>query len=407
MLISGSRPVGRWFDFGASIGGGASVEEGSVLDRFILSGLILIALYVIYRRKPNYSIIIKNNSWLLLVYIFIGFSILWADFPYISFKRWVRVCGAVVMAVLVLSEKRPYQALESVFRRVAYILIPFSILLIKYFPFFGVEFNRWTGGRMWVGVSLQKNGLGQICTISASILIWSILQKWRAREIIIKRSHMYADLFIISMALFLLRGPGGAYSATSIAVLVTSMFLLVIFNKKESIRTGLITGHLKMLMVLFLIFIFLVMETLIPTVADILGRNVTLTGRTEIWNEVLRVAYRNPLIGVGFGSYWGLGDEISSMFKVNQAHNGYLGVFLELGIFGLILLIAFLLFFCGKVQREFDHSFDWGVLGLCFLVSVVLYNISESSFFQTSFVWSSIVFMSVILSTPNIYSNRS
>lgn len=403
MLICGSRPVASWFELSTrSLG---SMEEGSAIDRFVLGGLLLVALLVIYRRKLDYYNIVKYNACVFVVYILIGSSILWADFPYVSFKRWIRILGSIVMALLILSEQNPFQALESVFRRVSYILLPFSLLLIKYFPNLGVEYDAWTGTPLWVGVSTQKNGLGQICTLLSSVLIWATLQKWRNGEIFIRKSHTYADVFIICLAFFLLRGIGGAYSATSIALLVITIAVLMLINQQESIRTGLIANHLKSLMVIFIITVIFVMETMLPNVSSLLGRDETLTGRTQFWNGVLKVAYRHPFLGVGFGSYWGVGDESSSLFTLSQAHNGYLGVFLELGIFGLVLLLAFLLSFCRKVQVELKRSFDLGVLGVCFLVIVILYNISESSFFQANFLWTSFVFMSIILSAPRVHSN--
>lgn len=64
MLISGSRPVGAWFELNVSVG---SVEAGSPLDRLVLSILILLALLVLFKRKTEWSRILKDNSWLILL----------------------------------------------------------------------------------------------------------------------------------------------------------------------------------------------------------------------------------------------------------------------------------------------------------------------------------------------------
>ena len=71
-----------------------------------------------------------------------------------------------------------------------------------------------------------------------------------------------------------------------------------------------------------------------------MGRDSTLTGRTEIWTHVLWVA-GNPLLGTGFESFW-LGDRLANVWSImpgiQEAHNGYLEVYLNLGWIGVTLL---------------------------------------------------------------------
>ena len=78
-------------------------------------------------------------------------STLWSDITPIAIRRWVREVIVLVMALVIMSEANPRQALESVLRRSAYILIPFSLMLIKYYPALGVEYARWSGVRCGSG----------------------------------------------------------------------------------------------------------------------------------------------------------------------------------------------------------------------------------------------------------------
>lgn len=404
MLIVGSRPVGRWFE-SSQVSSGGSDAAGSPLDRLVLSILILLALLVFSRREFDLSRILKDNFWLILLYLYLGSSILWSDFPFVSFKRWIKLSGAILMAFVVLSERAPLQAMESVFRRCAYLLIPFSLILIKYFPQLGRQYGRWEGQLMWVGVGTQKNGLGLLCALSAFFIIWAFLRERRTGEPLKSRSQTFADVLVVGIAFFLLRGSGGAYSATSIAVLVVGMGLLLILYRKENL-TRWMAAHLKAVVVALLPLIYLLFSAiLLPTVLSILGRDESLTGRAEIWRSVLDVASRNPLFGTGYGGFWGLGDEISSTHGVKQAHNGYLGVYLEVGIVGIVLLFAFLMEFCGKVRRELNHVFDWAVFGVCFLLMTLLYNYTEGSFLTISYLWTAMVFVTVVFSAPCLHTN--
>ena len=164
-LIAASRPVTRWLSPTARYAGSAA--DGSFADRVVLSGLIAVGIVVLAtRRRIEWSRVWKENWPIFLLFAFIGMSILWSDVPYVSFKRWLRSSGAVVMGLVVLSDVRPLRALESVLRRCAYLLVPLSLVLIKYVPEYGRAYGRSSGAEMWTGVGTHKNALGVLCAVS-------------------------------------------------------------------------------------------------------------------------------------------------------------------------------------------------------------------------------------------------
>jgi O-antigen ligase len=394
MLIMGSRPVGSWFAPRLVV---SNVAAGSPYDRLVLGILILFAIFILIQRKIEWSQILKDNRWLIVLYLYAGLSILWSDFTFVSFKRWIKLSGAIPIALVVLTEQQPLQALESVFRRCAYVLIPLSLVLVKYFLQFGVAFDRWSGQVMQVGVTTHKNSLGELCAFSAFILLWATLRKWRSGELLKSRSQTFADILVIGIALFLLHGYGESYSATSIAVLIIGVVSLLVFSRTENL-TRFTATHLKAVMISIILIVILFGALLLPTITSFLGRDESLTGRTLIWQSVLDVASRNYILGVGYGGFWGFENEITSEYRVGQSHNGYLEIYLQIGIVGIIALFAFLLEFCGKIKRELHHVFDWGVIGICFLLMVMLYNYTEASFLKTSYMWTITVFLTVVFS---------
>ena len=132
MLSTATKPLDIWF--GIEQQGDA---EGSLVDRVFLNGILCLVLFLLAKRKINWSSIIKENAWLIVLISYMLVSILWSEIPYISFKRWMRELIAVVMAFVVLTEQNPSQAVQSILRRTAYILIPFSLLLVKFYPQYG------------------------------------------------------------------------------------------------------------------------------------------------------------------------------------------------------------------------------------------------------------------------------
>ncbi len=109
----------------------------------------------------------------LLAYMCV--STLWSDITLIALKRWGREWVVIVMAMVIMSEANPRQALAALLRRCAYVLIPFSLVLIKYYPEFGRRYARWSGVEMWTGVTGQKNELGRLCMISIFFLFCALV----------------------------------------------------------------------------------------------------------------------------------------------------------------------------------------------------------------------------------------
>lgn len=399
LLLCGSKPLARWFEGNAMAEVGGD-ETGSPLDRLVLSILIGLAVVILFRRRIQWSQVVRDNLWLVVFFLYLGLSVLWSDYPSVSLKRWVRLSAAVLIAMVFLTEKRPLSALESAFRRCAYILIPVSLLLIKYFPNLGIAYVSWSGEKMWVGVASQKNGLGTISAISAFFIIWSFYRQWRQETLFTKKWQMVADGLVLGIAVFLLRGFGGAYSATSIGILLLGAAALVVLsrvrNRVRGMATLLVLGLAAGLLSLGSV------ESVTSGVTSAFQRDASFTGRTDIWNAVLEVASRKPWFGVGYGGYWGLADdEIYSALGVHEAHSGYLDVYLGVGIVGIVLLCVFLLAYYRKVLRELTFAYEWGLFGICILLMILVHNFTESNFIRTSsYIWNVMVFLTVVFSEP-------
>ncbi|GAB4388048.1 MAG: hypothetical protein Kow0025_05080 [Thermodesulfovibrionales bacterium] len=395
LLLSGAKPLGRWFE---PTVGMASEEAGSLPDRLLLSALIILALLVIHRRRVQWSRVANDNIWLVILFLYLGASVVWSDFPFVSFKRWIRLAGAIPVAMVVMSERSPLKALESCFRRCAYVLIPFSILLIKYFPAFGVEYSR-EGIKMWVGVASQKNSLGVICALSAFLIVWTFLRERRAGTFLRARPQALADGLVLCVAVYLLTGFRGVYPATAIGILLAgTVSLLFLRRAGNNVRRA--AAFLVIMTVVGLLSLFYG-DSLVSIATSAFNRDESFTGRSDIWDMVLGIASRNPWLGVGYGGYWGLQDEtVYAALGVRESHSGYLDVYLEVGLVGILLLMAFLRSFYRQSIRQLGGPREWGLFGVCLLIMSLIHGFTESNFLRTAYLWSAMVFATVVFSGP-------
>src|SRR5213596_2588735 len=143
-LLVGSRSVAQWLSaLGVPIGG--SIEEGNPTDAVVYFTLIISGLYVLNKRRVTLTEVFRSNPWFMVFLLYCFVSIVWSDFPFVAFKRWIKALGHPVMALVVLTEPDPEEAVKRLMKRCAYVVVPASILFIKYYPQLGRGFDPWTG----------------------------------------------------------------------------------------------------------------------------------------------------------------------------------------------------------------------------------------------------------------------
>ena len=125
-------------------------------------------------------------------------------------------------------------------------------------------------------------------------------------------------------------------------------------------------------------------------VLELLGRDANLTDRAGLW-ELVRSLEVNPLIGAGFMSFWS-GDRMQTIWDalgggINQAHNGYLEQYLNLGYIGVGFIIAIIASALLNVRTHLKTDPSAAVLRLCFISVAILYNYTEASFYGINNMW--------------------
>ena len=390
-LIIGSRPIIGWLDdLGINIVD--SSTNGNPIDQSLDVLLIVISFAVMIRRKIKLYDIIKNNKFIFVYILYCGIAITWSDYQLISLKRYFKFIGCVLILMVIISEPNRFEAFNIVIRRVAYILIPLSICFIKYFPNIGRGYSYWTGDLLITGVANNKNTLGRLCMVCALVFFWNIMNEWKNQKNLQSKIYVLSLFSILLMSMWLLYISN---SVTSAFCFIAGAIIVILSRFNLFKQNPRFMGN----SIIFMIGIFILIEYAFDIAGNIItsaGRNMTLTDRTKLWAVLLDMK-TNPLIGTGFESFW-LGERfkyISEIFRwlPNEAHNGYLEIYLNLGIIGLISLTGIIISGYRRVVDILVENYKYGVLGIAFFIMVLLYNISEAAFKPEQILWNVFLFM--------------
>lgn len=383
--IVGSRPVSVWF--GLTPGAGVDVQmDGSPADRIFFLLLLLAGVGVALRRKRRTSQFLASN-WPILAYFgFCLLSVSWSDYPDISFKRWTKAIGDLVMVLVIVTEAQPVGALKRVLARAGFVLLPPSIVLIKYFGDLGRAYTP-DGEPMNTGVTTNKNMLGVITLVLALGAVWRVLTLLQEKGYPNRRRHLIAQLALLAFAVTVL---GMSHSATSEACFALGTVLIVL-TRLRWVRRRPGRVHAVMLAIIMAGGMTLLFGGK-AGVTHALGRKENLTDRTQIWDAVLRVA-PNAAVGAGFESFW-LGPRLAEVYSglsqymhVNEAHNGYIEVYLNLGWTGVILISIILLRGYSTTARAFRRDPAMGSLMLAYVAASAIYSITEAGFRLLDPIW--------------------
>jgi exopolysaccharide production protein ExoQ len=414
LLINGSRQPSQWLGLRSGELNQA-LSEGSSIDQLIYGALIVAGIVILAKRHVRISQLSKNSSWIILFFLYEGISCVWSDYAFIAFRRWIKASGDFVMVFVILSDPYPVRALTAAIKRSGYILIPLSLLFVKYYREWGMHFDDW-GRSYYTGVTLDKNMFGGLLfaygLFFASELVCGFRQDSSRR--IMSRTDLIPCALLVAMVAWL---TPLANSKTSLIALITGIVLML------GLQFPKIRQHFWSFLIATVVIAAIsnAFFSIQGAVAEAAGRDATLTGRTGIWQTVLSEPI-NPVLGTGYTSFW-LGERLQRIWALYprtpliQAHNGYLEVYLNLGLVGLALLGGVLWTGLRNARRRLlraghyatgnlDHSL-FRTFGIAYICAYLLYNITEATFQGLSFLFIIFLLLAFDFQSTGFRANRS
>lgn len=386
-MVVSSRPVGVWLDLWniPLVGEGALLE---LIDAAFYATLSVIGWRILDRRRVSWPELLRDNSFLLLFILLAAVSVIWSDYNWISFKRFIKLLGSVIIALAVVTTPDPLTSIRTILRRCLYVHLTMSVICVKYFREIGVSFD-WNGtGEAWQGIATSKNTMGQVAMLGVLIFGWELTRGWRSHG---WRSH---HLLFLGFALWILRGSSEAISKTSVVVTLFAAFALLVllyFRGRPEVQRTFVVGYfsatlcLVVFILLHSVFSFSA-DSMLGTIVAAFGRDITLTDRLFIWQDMHQIAARSPFLGVGYGGFW-VGREANVPWNTHtwilgQGHNGYIDVYLQLGLVGSFLFAGVIFGNLGRLLANAQAQFERFAFSFALFVTTLFVNITETTFIR-------------------------
>lgn len=319
------------------------------------------------------SVLISDPSFCLLV-LLICLSPFWSDTPEYTLKSVIGILEVTIVGIYI-GKQYNWTVLFSFIRWISFFMITYSF----------VKPNALNGG-LWSGILGHKNPFSFFMAQSSAL--WLL-------EIVYNKKKRYFSIIVFMLALVGVQ-KGGSGAGKVLVIVLLSLWGYLGFVKKLSVRLAFVS--VVFFMVASICISILVLNNLESIIVDGLNKDMTLTGRTDFWPQVIDHINKRPFLGYGVGGFWqpwrGLenpaGDIIvaKSMFVPPHAHNGFLNLATELGWVGLSLYVVSFFNCIGKGVIYLTRSdMPEAALPLLIMVYTLMTNLTETGMFGISSYW--------------------
>jgi exopolysaccharide production protein ExoQ len=257
-------------------------------------------------------------------------STAWSVDPYNTFKS-TSVLIMFVLATGAICSVLDIDVYCNAVIKVLIFLILSSVVMAIAFPKYGTHqvgdvFEDIRVG-VWRGVFVHKNGLGEAAALS--VFTFFCFRRLLAAPVALWVTYMAAAIACLVFA-----SSAGAF------VTVGALLLCYWLVRATAGQTTL--PFLVLLIIATTLIFCMVFHFFSDDLVGLVGRDMTFSGRTDIWSIGLNAARQRPILGFGYSAQ--TIDPLKPLvaMKVN-VHNGYLNVLIVTGIVGLVSLLTWFL----------------------------------------------------------------
>jgi O-antigen ligase len=317
--------------------------------------------------------LIWREKWLTLFLVWVTLSLAWSDYPLVTIKRALTVVGEAIVCIAFLFHTRWSSDALRPLRIIVGLYAVATIVAVAAYPEGAIQWDF----PALRGLARTKNNLGQIALFS--IVVWFAVITYHNG-----RWSNLAHLGLLGLSLI------AYFSAQSMTSFLAGGVLLAIWAVRRAgtaIATPFVATTYTIIATFFVLILAGVVLIFTPeflrSVFGWFGKDLTFTGRVDLWGTVYTMTADRWWLGWGFGGFWVMDSpHLVPLFQVfpwipNQAHQGYLDVFNQTGIVGLFLLVAMIVhYFAGIARVRTRQLWIWLVF------AILVFNLQESLFFR-------------------------
>lgn len=350
--------------------------EGGVFLRLLWLPVYAYTICALAFNARAIATIIVRSPFLILLACLAIASFAWSIDPSTSLRRGIAIFFTTAFG-LYLAARYSWRELLTLLGLAWIILGVGSFIAGAAIPSFGVMYEIHVGA--WKGLWFEKNQLGGHMARASFLFGFLILMDRRRRV-------LWSCALGLAVVLVLL-----STSKTSLLGMLLGFAVLAAgFWMKRGAVSSIMLVWSGVAVVGLLTFLLVAAP---DALVAVIGRDLTLTGRTDIWEVLFLLVEERPFLGYGYGAFWG--EDSTPAFRVRQftewdvptAHNGIIEVTLALGKVGAIL---FLLDYFTNLVRGLGQAVrrPSGIFAVGFLVLFALFSISESVIMQqNNIIW--------------------
>ena len=350
---------------------GGDPAAGSPLSEVLWAVAYAIAFGGIIAEWKTARRLLRASLPLLFIVLLAGVSLLWSEEPAITARRAFGLLGTSALALHFACRLGVRGLLESLAVAISIAAVA-SVPLILFVPGFGIMQAEYPGA--WQGFFAHKNGLGLS-------MVWGIV------TIVTLADRARGFQRVLGVALLILFGVLliGSQCTTGIAIVVLLAVIFPILSwcrARRSLKPAFFGAFALAAALLTGVSAGLGPDALYSAI----GRDATLTGRTDVWGISIEAIGDRPVLGYGYKEFWnpeGSSDRYKQVvgWEPSSSHNGFVEVALDLGLIGEAALALLLLLAVTRAFATFLRGNDrLSAWPLCAVLFVTLANLTEASF---------------------------
>ena len=342
-------------------------DYSKLIVLFFLNYLISFSLLILRWKRSLYVVKKEWSIWLLIGIACI--SVLWSFIPKLTPNRSIALAGSTLFGFYIAARYSIRDQLKLLSWSFATIVI-LSFLMVIIIPSYGTMSYGVHAGS-WRGIYTHKNWLGRVMTLSGIVFLILAMdekrQQWR----------YWIGLGCSFCLLLLSRSSGSIINCLTIFSVIP---LYGVLRWRSLLMMPTIAG-IVLVSSSFLLWFNENSKTLLGSI----GKDATLTGRTDMWPYTIDMIAKQPWLGYGYNGFWNDWDSpgatvwYAAKWTAPNAHNGVLDLLLQVGLLGAsVFAIGFGIgWIRGVIWLRVDRSWlsFWPIL---YLTHLTLANVSES-----------------------------